>query len=258
MSRFLRLEGSLYDKPNKALKVVESVFKSDKVYKVGEIGPMLVSAYVSEDKPKKTKVYSFSKMSDGKSKLSKVPGTWRDLEIKRMKDIEYLASIGHFDAERRKRAIFFYALFVYRATQSFSEAAAAAHGLNTELKSSLSVDVVENQICSIAENGKAWNYERETLVAQLEIDNNLDDTQIANLLALIPYKEKRKREYETRKKSRRNEKNLTKREESKEKNICDVQALFQQGVKQKDIATTLGLSKVRVSQIVKQIRVESK
>jgi len=114
--RFLRLEGSLYDKPNKALKVVESVFESKKVYTVGEIGPMLVPVYESKDKPKKTKIYSFSKMSDGKSKLSKVPGTWRDLEVNRLRDIEYLASIGHFDVERRKRAVFFYALFAFRAT----------------------------------------------------------------------------------------------------------------------------------------------
>lgn len=259
LSRFLRLEGSLYDKPNKALKVVESVFKSDKVYKVEEIGPMLVPAYVSKDKSKKTKVYSLGKMSDGKSKLSKVAGTWRDLEINRLKDIEYLASIGHFDAERRKRAVFFYALFVYRATKSFSEAARAAHGFNTALKSPLSVDVVENQICSIAENGKVWNYERETLVAQLEIDNNnLDNAQIANLQALFPTAEKRRRDYAKRKLDRLNKKDLTKREVSKREKIQTIKTLLTQGYKQVAIVKETGFSKSYVSAIVKQIRNEGK
>lgn len=257
--RFLRLEGSLYDKPNKALKVVESVFESKKVYTVGEIGPMLVPVYESKDKPKKTKIYSFSKMSDGKSKLSKVPGTWRDLEVNRLRDIEYLASIGHFDVERRKRAVFFYALFAFRATKSFSEAATAAHGFNTALKSPLSVDVVENQICSIAENGKAWTYKRETVVAQLEIDDkHLDDTQIANLQALCPTGEKRQRDYETRKKSRRNEKNLTKREASKEEKIQTIKTLLEQGYKQVEIVKETGYSKSYVSEIVKQIKSEGK
>ena len=257
--RFLRLEGSLYDKPNKALKVVESVFESKKVYTVGEIGPMLVPVYESKDKPKKTKIYSFSKMSDGKSKLSKVPGTWRDLEVNRLRDIEYLASIGHFDAERRKRAVFFYALFVYRATQSFSEAATAAHKFNTMLKSPLSVDVVENQICSIAENGKAWNYKRETIVAQLEIDSdNLDNAQIANLQALFPITEKRRRDYEQRKKDRLNKKDLTKREVSKREKIQTIKTLLSQGYKQVEIVKETGFSKSYVSQIVKQIRNEGK
>lgn len=257
--RFLRLEGSLYDKPNKALKVVESVFESDKVYTVGEIGPMLVPAYVSKNKVKKTKFYSFSKTLDGKNKLSKVPGTWRDLEVNRFRDIEYLASIGHFDVDRRKRAVFFYALFVYRATQSFSDAALAAHEFNSALKSPLSVDVVENQICSIAENGKAWTYKRETLVAQLEIDDkHLDDTQIANLQALCPTVEKRQRDYATRKKSRRNEKNLTKREASKEEKIQTIKTLLEQGYKQVEIVKETGYSKSYVSEIVKQIKNEGK
>lgn len=253
LSRFLRLEGSLYDKPNKALKVVESVFKSDKVYTVGEIGPMLVPAYVSKDKPKKTKVYSFSKTLDGKSKLSNVPGTWRDLEVNRSRDIKYLASIGHFDAERRKRAVFFYALFVYRATKSFSEAARAAHRFNTALKSPLSVDVVENQICSIAENGKAWTYKRETVVAQLEIDDkHLDDTQIANLQALCPTVVKRQRDYATRKEKRRNEKGLTPREQAKQAKIEKIKTLRQQGLDSSAIAKELQITKQYVNKIIKE------
>lgn len=258
LSRFLRLEGSLYDKPNKALKIVESVFESDKVYTVGEIGPMLVPAYVSKDKPKKTKVYSFSKMLDGKSKLSSVPGTWRDLEVNRFRDIEYLASIGHFDAERRKRAVFFYALFVYRATKSFSEAATAAHEFNAALNSPLSVDVVENQICSIAENGKVWSYKRETLVAQLEIDsNNLDNAQIANLQALFPTEEKRRRDYEQRKQSRRNKKGLTQREQAKKEKIFKVKTLLEQGLDSSMIAEELQITKRYINKIIKEIEVES-
>lgn len=251
--RFLRLEGSCYDKPNKAVKTVKSVYESDKVYTIGEIGPMLVPAYVPQDKPKKTQIYSFSKTTEGKSKLSKVPGTWGDLEVKRFRDIEYLASIGHFDADRRKRGVFFYALFVYRASRSFSDAAVAAHEFNAALKSPLPVHIVENQICSIAKNGKQWNYKRETIVAQLDIDyEHLDDEQITNLLALLPTEEKRRRDYEKRKKDRANKKEPTQREKAKQEKILKIKTLLEQGLDSSAIAKELNIQKRYVNKLIKE------
>ena len=96
-------------------------------------------------------------------------------------------------------------------------------------------------------------------MAQLEIDDkHLDDTQIANLQALCPTGEKRQRDYETRKKSRRNEKNLTKREASKEEKIQTIKTLLEQGYKQVEIVKETGYSKSYVSEIVKQIKSEGK
>ncbi|KKE78130.1 hypothetical protein DTX80_17525 [Bacilli bacterium] len=39
---FLRLDGSTYNKPKKSIKAVYTVFESDKVYTVPDIGPKLV------------------------------------------------------------------------------------------------------------------------------------------------------------------------------------------------------------------------
>lgn len=262
--RFLRLDGSLYDKPDKPKKIVHQVYKSDKVYTVGEIGPLLVQAYKPKEKvdkqtkpevsikpkskPIKQEVYTLDS-----NRLIKVPGTWRDLEVKRLRDIEFLTSIGHFDSDKRKRAIYFYGLFVFRASGSFKDAAHAAHELNKSLKRPLATDVVENQLIDIKKNGIHYKYARETVVKDLEIDT-LDDEQLANLQALIPTKVKRQRDYVKRRESRRNEKNLTQREAEKKELLDKVQALLQQGMNNKMIALEIGKSPGYVSKIVSQIK----
>ena len=53
---------------------------------------------------------------------------------------------------------------------------------------------------------------------------------------------------------RRNEEGLTKREEDKIKTIESIKKLYDQGYKQIEIVKALGLSKGRVSQVVKEIK----
>lgn len=112
---------------------------------------------------------------------------------------------------------------------------------------------------------KGYNWFPRTVIEALSITES--EMQHLKLFVHKDIKQARKTAYEAgrkeehnrkRREKRRNEKNLTKREAIKEKNICDVKALLAQGVKQKDIAITLGLTKGRVSQIVKQIKAESK
>lgn len=148
---------------------------------------------------------------------------------------------------------------MYRASRSFSDAAVAAHEFNAALKSPLPVHIVENQICSIAKNGKQWNYKRETVVAQLDIDyEHLDDAQITNLLALCPTEEKRRRDYEERKKARRNEKGLPPKGQAKEIKKQNIKTLLAQGYKPVEIIKETGYSKSHVYDIVKQIKSEGK
>ena len=254
ITRFLRLDGSSYEKPNKPKRIVRELYKSDKIYTINEIGPLLVPAYETMDKPIKKEVYSFSLNG-----LAKVPGTWRDLEVKRLRDIEYLASIGYFNSDKRKRAIYLYGLFVFRASGSFSAAFDAAHDLNKSLKRPLRSTEVENQISSIKDNGFNYRYKRDTVVQLLEIDETtLNDEQMSNLKALIPTKEKRARDYAKRKIVRQNKKNLTKREIEKKEKIDTIRTLLTQGLKQVDIVKQTGYSKSYVSQIVKQIKEEIK
>lgn len=58
--RFLRLDGSTYNKPTKGIKTVHTVYESDKVYTVAEIGPKLVAPYVPKPKRKKAKTRHFT------------------------------------------------------------------------------------------------------------------------------------------------------------------------------------------------------
>ena len=70
---------------------------------------------------------------------------------------------------------------------------------------------------------------------------------------IIGLDEKYDRKNEKRRVGRRNEEGLTKREEDKIKTIESIKKLYDQGYKQIEIVKALGLSKGRVSQVVKEI-----
>ena len=71
---------------------------------------------------------------------------------------------------------------------------------------------------------------------------------------IIGLDEKYDRKNEKRRVGRRNEEGLTKREEDKIKTIDSIKKLYDQGYKQIEIVKALGLSKGRVSQVVKEIK----
>ena len=71
---------------------------------------------------------------------------------------------------------------------------------------------------------------------------------------IIGLDEKYDRKNEKRRADRRNEEGLTKREEDKIKTIESIKKLYDQGYKQIEIVKALGLSKGRVSQVVKEIK----
>jgi len=251
--RFLRLNGGTYNKPNKKVKVVRTIYESNQVYTVAEIGPRLVKPYVPKPKREKAKTSHFKEDKP----FGVVPqGTWRELELKRLRDIEYLYNLGHFDDDRRKRGIFFYALFVLRATGSFGEASAMAWTMNKALKYPLSTEEVENQLSSVKKNGFNYRYGREKLVKQLDIEQ-LTREQQEGLRAIMPYAVKQERKKAFQRKMRRNKEGLTSRKAAKEENYNKVKSLLEQGFKQKDIALKLDVSKSYISRIVKQIRAEN-
>ena len=71
---------------------------------------------------------------------------------------------------------------------------------------------------------------------------------------IIGLDEKYDRKNEKRRVGRRNEEGLTKREEDKIKTIESIKKLYDQGYKQIERVKALGLSKGRVSQVVKEIK----
>ena len=71
---------------------------------------------------------------------------------------------------------------------------------------------------------------------------------------IIGLDEKYDRKNEKRRVGRIKEEGLTKREEDKIKTIESIKKLYDQGYKQIEIVKALGLSKGRVSQVVKEIK----
>ena len=90
-------------------------------------------------------------------------------------------------------------------------------------------------------------YKNETLIDRLGITSK----EQKYMKTIIGLDEKYDRNNERRRNKRRNEEGLTKREEDKIKTIESIKKLCEQGYKQIEIVKALGLSKGRVSQVVK-------
>ena len=96
---------------------------------------------------------------------------------------------------------------------------------------------------------KGYNYKNETIINKVKI--TVDEQQ--HLKTIIGKEEKYKRKNKSRKESRRQD-GLTTRERTLNENLKNVSELLKQGLKQKEIAEKLGLTKGRVSQLVKEIK----
>lgn len=92
-----------------------------------------------------------------------------------------------------------------------------------------------------------YNYKNETLIKTL----NITEDEMKVMTTIINPKEKVRRKLVKEKQDRRNGEGLTKREAGKQRKIEAVKKLFNQGVKQKEIAEKLGLAKSTVSKYIK-------
>lgn len=97
-------------------------------------------------------------------------------------------------------------------------------------------------------------YKNETLIDRLEIARN----EQKHMKTIIGTDEKYDRKNEKRRSDRRNEEGFTKREKDKLDNIKAIKELYEKGYKQVAIVKELGLSKGRVSQIIKELKQKTK
>lgn len=166
ISRILRLVGSEYRKKGKEA-VISCIYESDAVYTIDQIGQALLPTY--RPIAQKTQVFSI-----GKARLHKTPGSWRDLDIKRARDIERLVEIGYIGTDFRKRGMYLYRLFVQRATKDADYAWDCVKQMNKSLVKPLTEAQLKSATESVQELGKKYNYKTETLVELLELDKHPD------------------------------------------------------------------------------------
>ena len=99
------------------------------------------------------------------------------------------------------------------------------------------------------DKGGYW-YKNETLIDRLCITKS----EQKHMKTIIGTDEKYKRKNIKRNQSRRNNNGLTQREQQKQDLINKVKRLIEKGIKQNKIAEKLGVTKGRVSQIVKELK----
>lgn len=242
-TRVLRIVGTMNSKSGTSVKVLDEY---DYEYSLREIQ----EGYLPEISPKKTK-------SKGRPKRMVSLFTEYSLYYARLMDISKICELRNYDVEGHREVI----LFLYRYYSAcFTEDAEEALRRALELNSMFTKPLPENEVirdtksATKAYENKLYKYTNTRLIQILDI--TLDEQQY--LRTIISGKEKYRRsaeeQKEKKKAKRRNENGLTKREQSKIDNINVVKELYDKGYKQVQIVRELGLSKGRVSQIIKELK----
>ena len=139
---------------------------------------------------------------------------------------------------------------------------------NKQFKEPLSIGEVERATKSAEKAYKEWlkdcpsgtynrggyNYKNKTLIKLL----NITDEEMKSLETIIDNKEVKRRDNEKnkarQKAKRRNDKGLTKRQQKKIEKIKKIEELRKLGLKQKEIADKLGVTKSLVSMYMKELK----
>ncbi|GIM32243.1 transcriptional regulator KorA [Paraclostridium bifermentans] len=242
-TRVLRIVGTMNSKSGTSAKVLDEY---DYEYSLREIQ----EGYLPEISPKKTK-------SKGRPKKMVSLFTEYSLYYARLMDISKICELRNYDVEGHREVI----LFLYRYYSAcFTEDSEEALRRASELNSMFTKPLPKNEVirdtksATKAYENKLYKYTNAKLIQILDI--TLDEQKY--LRAIISGKEKYRRSAEEqkakKKAKRRNENGLTKREQSKIDNINVVKELYDKGYKQVQIVRELGLSKGRVSQIIKELK----
>lgn len=242
-TRVLRIVGTMNSKSGTSVKVLDEY---DYEYSLREIQ----EEYLPEINPNKKK-------SKGRPKKIVSLFTEYSLYYSRLMDISKICELRNYDVEGHREVI----LFLYRYysacfTEDTDEALRRALELNSMFKKPLPENEVirDTKSATKAYENKLYKYTNLKLIQILDI--TLDEQKY--LKTIISGKEKYRRsaeeQKEKKKAKRRNENGLTKREQSKIDNINVVKELYDKGYKQVQIVRELGLSKGRVSQIIKELK----
>ncbi len=241
-TRVLRIVGTMNSKSGTCVEILDAY---DYEYSLKEIQ----EEYLPEINKKKK--------SKGRPKKMVSLFTEYSLYHARVIDITKVCELRNYDVEGHREVI----LFLYRYysacfTEDAEEALRRALELNDMFKKPLPENEVirDTKSATRAYENKLYKYTNTKLIEILDI--SLQEQE--HLITIISGKEKYRRsaeeQKEKKKAKRRNENGLTKREQDRLDNINAVKELYEKGYKQVQIVKELGLTKGRVSQIIKEIK----
>lgn len=239
----LRVIGSINSKYEVVVK--ELVNNDIKEYDLYDLYNKYMPYVKKESKPKEKK----------KSKFVLFQSAY-NLNCSRFNDLTKLLKLRNYNIEGTRNAfMMLYGTYYILSTGSNSDKVKEElERISNKLKAKGRTS--QSEIRTIVRNGykRADNLilpKNETIINML----NISHEEQRELSTIISDNEKLERKNNTRKVNRRNNKGLTKREERKEELIKKVYELYEKGYKQIEISKELGISKGRISQIIKSKKV---
>lgn len=242
-TRVLRVVGTINSKSNSCVEILDM---DNYEYSLKEIQEEYLPE-ISEAREKK------------KGRPKKVISLFNEYSLyhSRVIDIAKICELRNYDVKgHRELILFLYRYFSCCFSRDPEEALEKSLELNAMFKEPLSKRevITDTRSAEKAYEVKKYKYTNAKLIKILDI--TLEEQQ--HLRTIISGKEKYRRsseEQKAKKKSkRRNENGLTKREQEKQDNINLIKKLYEKGYKQVEIVKELGLSKGRVSQIIKELK----
>lgn len=164
-------------------------------------------------------------------------------------DIVKICELREWDLEgHREHILFLYRLYSIQVYEDNERALEDVLELNSQFIQPLSKREATKATRSAEK--KEYKYKNETIIELLDITAE----EQKHLLTIIGKTEIQRRNTEAKRKSRRNEKGLTQRDQSKIDKYNQVKELYEQGLKQVKIKEITGLSKQYVSKIIKELK----
>lgn len=241
-TRVLRITGTINSKTNTKVKVIDY---EEYTYTLREIQ----ENYLPELKEKKQK---------SKGRPKKVVSLYNEYSLyhSRFNDLIKICELRGYDMEGCREVT----LFLYRYfTCCFMEDEIQALECTLELNKQFTKPLQENEVvkhtksAEVAYKVKKYKFKNSTLIDWLGIT----EEEQKHLKSIIGKNEKYKRNNLRRQENRKNENGLTSREQEKQNKINLVKKLYEKGYKQVEISEKLQLTKGRVSQIVKELKLKN-
>lgn len=233
-SRILRVIGSYNTKSNTNVKLLRFEFVRYTLKKLKEMYlPKVTKKLETKKKAFKGKIVKFFNIYS--------------LYKARIDDLEKLAELRGYDLEGKRELI----LFIYRYYNEILEGKERALELTYEFNNKFIKPLSLSEVRSSTKSnyiGK-YNYRNSTLVELLDISKD----EMEFLSSMVTEEVKYERNNERRKRNRRNEDGLTKREAKKRANLIEVLKGIEDKISTKEIAETLGISDRMVRKYKKEL-----